>query len=144
MTNFILAATLLTGCSEKSSATKSTETIQMNSKTPAISAQTELERHDGKEITIIGTFRKSMTKRKMGGTGTFLGEAHIEMDNGFIVDIGKRDSKDFESYTDATVRVTGKLRFDPYKEDRESDAIHARVIFGHPQLNDIVRIEKQN
>ena len=85
--------------------------------------------------------RKSLTPLKKRGPGEFLGHAHIEMDGGFIVELGKRAPSEFESYTGQVVGVTGTLDYDPYKHARESNAEHARVISGPPQLHDIVSIE---
>ena len=84
-----------------------------------------------------------------------MGEAHIEIERAnededlqdswnFIVEIGKRTPEEFEQFTDKKVKVIGVLNVDPYKEARESDEIHARVIFGPPQLHNIQKIERVN
>ena len=97
----------------------------------------ELESYDGQTILLEGIFRKSLTPKKMRGKGTFMGYAHMEID-GRTVDISEKRSPDeFQTYTDKKVRIQGVLRWDPYKESRESSEIHTRILFGPPQLSQI-------
>ena len=131
----------LVGCALGPILKESTQPMQQSTATSAIRTHSRLEPLDGREIVVIGTFRKSLTPLKKRGPGEFLGHAHIEMDGGFIVELGKRAPSEFESYTGQVVGVTGTLDYDPYKHARESNAEHARVISGPPQLHDIVSIE---
>ena len=99
-----------------------------------------LEQHDGNIIILEGVFRKSLTLKKMGGEGVFMGYAHIEL-NGRAVDVSeKRSEEEFAAYTDKKVQIQGTLQWDPYKESRESSAIHTRIIFGPPKLLHITSI----
>ena len=87
----------------------------------------------------------------MRGPGSFIGEAHIELAAGSVIDLGKRSSNDFTSFTDKLVRVTGTVLLDPYNGSaQENLPVNpqtgmpievARVIYGPPQLIDISAIE---
>ena len=149
MIKSILIAAFLMGCTHKVTNQQNMESMQFS--LPIITEKSELKNVDGQKIVALGTFRKSISKKKMRGPGEFIGEAHLELASGSVIDLGKRSPDEFTSFTDKFVRVTGTVLLDPYNvAPQENLPVNpetgmpievARVIHGPPQLIDISAIE---
>ena len=140
---WIIFILLCVGCGGKE---QMEQKMTSNVETPIVDRSENIKQFDGQTIWIKGIFRKSLTKRKMRDPGTFMGAAHIEfaapdVDEEFIIELGKRSTQDFEQFTNKHVKVLGELLFDPYKESRESDDISARIVMGPPKLLSIQKIQ---
>ena len=119
-----------------------------------ITSKEDLKRLDGKQVFVIGFFRKSLTARKKRGVKVFSGSAHLEINtqlhDQFILNLGQRNTEDFEKYTDQKVKILGTIDFDPaaryYQQhimtsELYNEPVMAMPISGPPALLNIQSIE---
>ena len=119
-----------------------------------IKAKEDVRLLDGKQVVVIGFFRKSFTANKKRGVKTFTGRAHLEIitqsKDKLILNLGQRTSEEFEKFTGQKVRMTGKIDFDPaarhYQQyamasELYNEPVMAMPISGPSALLDIQNIE---